>query len=250
MRNFLVCAAALITVTLGSASADDWDYVIAPYGLLPNISGNASLGRIDDAEVDVDAGDVLESLEMGAMLQLEARHTESNFGVIVNYAFMDLGHDAAGPLGFTELDADIFQGILEGFYSYRMHFDTSTLDLYAGARWWDINLDVNATTPLGSRIFSRDKDWVDPVVGARWAPSISQSWRLLMQGDVGGLGAASSFSWSAQVGVLWDASETISVALLYKAISVDYQDGIRGTKSFFEYDTITQGPLVGLIFRL
>jgi hypothetical protein len=250
LRKFLLTVAALITVTLDSARADDWDYVIAPYGLLPNISGNASLGRIDNADVDVDAGDVLESLELGAMLQLEARHTESNVGVILNYAFMDLGSDATGPLGFTDFDADIFQGMLEGFYSYRAQLESSTLDLYAGARWWDINLDVSATTPLGSRTFSRDKDWVDPVLGARWAPSIADSWRLLIQGDVGGFGAASTFTWCTQVGVLWDASETVSVALLYKALSVDYEDGVRGTKSFFEYDTITQGPLLGLVFRL
>ena len=28
-----------------------------------------------------------------------------------------------------------------------------------------------------------------------------------------------------------------------------YQTGERGTRSFFEYDTITQGPLLGMAFR-
>ncbi len=235
---------------LHSAHADDWDFVVAPYGVLPNISGDASLGRIEGADVDVDAGDILESLNVGAMLQVEARHTESNFGIMFNYAFMDLSNNASGPLGFTDVDADIFQGTLEGFYTYRAHFEKSTLDTYVGARWWDINLDVDANTPIGSRSYSRDQDWVDPVMGLRWAANIADSWRLLLQGDIGGFGAASDFSWNTQVGFLWDASESFSLALLYKAISVDYQSGVRGTKDFFEYDTITQGPLIGLVFRL
>jgi hypothetical protein len=87
-------------------------------------------------------------------------------------------------------------------------------------------------------------------MGLRWAANIADSWRLLLQGDIGGFGAASDFSWNTQVGFLWDASESFSLALLYKAISVDYQSGVRGTKDFFEYDTITQGPLIGLVFRL
>jgi hypothetical protein len=250
MKKPLLVALLLSFLCVGTARADDWDFVVAPYGVLPSISGNASLGRIDDQDVDVDAGDILKSLDMGAMLQVEARHTKSNVGVMLNYAFMDLSKGVTGPLGFTDVDADIFQGTLEGFYTYRSYFEHSTLDTYAGARWWDINLDVNATTPRGSRSYSRDVDWVDPVIGLRWATKIADSWRLLLQGDIGGFGAASDFSWNTQVGVLWDASESFSLALLYKAISVDYQTGVRGTKDFFEYDTITQGPLIGLVFRL
>ena len=94
--------------------AQDWSYVVAPYGLLPSISGDASVGRIDNAEVNLDAGDVLESLEFGAMLQVEARH-KSGYGASLNYAFMNLGQNAEGPLVFTDFDADIFQGLLEGY---------------------------------------------------------------------------------------------------------------------------------------
>jgi hypothetical protein len=232
-----------------SADAEPWEFVIAPYGLLPNISGDASLGRIDGVDVDLSAGDVLDSLELGFMLQAEARH-ESGFGLIANYAFMKLGQNAEGPLGFTHFDADIFQGALEGFGTYRFDLNESTLDLYGGIRWWDINLDINATTPLGSRSYNRDEDWVDPVVGLRWIPRIAPAWRAIVQGDVGGFDMASTFSWAAQLGAMWDASETCSVVFMYRLLSVDYSTGTRGTPSLFEYDTITQGPLLGLVFRL
>jgi hypothetical protein len=250
MRTFTTTLLATIVALTANftARADDWNFVVAPYLLVPSISGDASLGRINDADVDISGSDILRSLDLGGMLQVEARHS-SGWGAMLNYAFMDLSHDLSGPRGFTKVDTDIFQGILEGFASYRFEYQGGAVDLYGGARWWDIGLDVKATTPLGRASFSRDEDWVDPVIGARWIPRISESFRLLIQGDVGGFGAASDFSWCAQAGVLWDVSKTTSFALLYKALGVNYQTGSRGTPSFFEYDTITQGPLLGAIFR-
>jgi hypothetical protein len=236
---------------LGSqlSHADNWDFVVAPYLLVPSITGDASLGRIDNADVDISGSDILHSLDLGGMLQVEARHS-SGYGVMLNYAFMDLGKDFSGPLGYTDINTDIFQGILEGFATYRHHYQGGTLDFYGGVRWWDIGLNVDLNTPLGSRSYDRDEGWVDPVVGLRWAPRVAESLRLLIQGDVGGFGAASDFTWCAQAGVLWDVTESTSVALLYKALGVDYQTGTRGSPSFFEYDTITQGPLLGVVFRL
>jgi len=246
----LPCLALLaaITTPIASLHADDWSFVVAPYLLAPSISGDASLGRIDSADVDISSSDIFRSLDLGAMLQLEARHS-SGYGALINYAFMDLGNRLSGPRGQTELNTDIFQGILEGFITRRVDYQGGTFDLYGGVRWWDIGLDANLNTNFGSASFSRDKDWVDPVVGVRWMPRLSESFRLLLQGDVGGFGVASDFTWCAQAGGVLDLSSSTSVVLLYKALGVDYHSGNRGTASFFEYDTITQGPLLGVVFR-
>lgn len=243
---FLIISALILAPS--RSTAEEWHFVAAPYLLVPSITGDASLGRIDGADVDVSGSDILSTLELGAMLQLEARHG-SGYGVILNYAFMDLGQDLSGPLGYTNIDTNIFQGILEGFATYRFEYEEGTVDLYGGVRWWDIKLDLDADTPIGDASYSRDEGWVDPVLGVRWAPRVSESWRLLLQGDLGGFGAASDFTWCAQAGILWDMSTSTSLALLYKALGVDYRTGVRGTRSFFEYDTITQGPLLGLVFR-
>jgi hypothetical protein len=244
----LVLGLAVLMAGSSYARADDWEFVVAPYVLAPSITGDASLGRIDGADVDVSTSDILKSLDLGAMLQVEGHHS-SGYGFVVNYAFMDLSNDASGPLGYVNVESNVFQGILEAFGSRRFTYQGGTVDLYGGLRWWDINIDVDATTPVGSRSFSRDKDWVDPVLGARWMPRLGDAWRLLLQGDVGGFGAGSDFSWCAMGGVLWDVSDSTTIALLYKALGVDYQTGARGTSSFFEYDTITQGPLVGVAFK-
>jgi hypothetical protein len=248
--TFLFYLATLLAfIAPQPGAAEDWNFVVAPYLLVPSISGDASLGRINDADVDLSGSDILSSLELGAMLQVEARHS-SNYGMMLNYAFMDLAQDFSGPRGYVDVDTSIFQGMLEGFGTYRFNYDGGTVDLYGGARWWHIGLDLDASTPLGDVNYSRNEDWVDPVIGVRWAPRLNDSLRLLLQGDIGGFGVASDFTWCAQAGVLWDVSSGTSLVLLYKAIGVDYQTGTRGTRSFFEYDTITQGPLLGLVFRL
>lgn len=32
-------------------------------------------------------------------------------------------------------------------------------------------------------------------------------------------------------------------------VGVDYRSGFRGTRSYFQYDTITHGPLLGMTFE-
>ena len=148
-----------------------------------------------------------------------------------------------------EFGSNLFKGTLECYGTYRTKFESRVLDAYAGVRWWDMDIDVDVSTPLGSRSFSRYEDWVDPVIGVRWIPSVAEEWRLILQGDIGGFGVSSDFSWNVQAGALWDVSQLYSVVLMYRALAVDYNTGTRGTKDYFAYDTITHGPLLGVAFR-
>ena len=35
----------------------------------------------------------------------------------------------------------------------------------------------------------------------------------------------------------------------YKALWVDYENGTPGSPDFFQYDTVTHGPLLGIIYK-
>lgn len=225
---------------------EKWDFVIAPFALLPNITGDGSVGALEDAGVDIDTGDILESLDLGAMIQFEAVH-ESGYGAIVAYNFMDLGGEATGPWGTTSVEADIYQGIFEGFATYRLKMERGSLDFYGGIRWWDMDIDVYVSEV---QKVNNGEDWVDPVIGLRWMPQVADNWRLILKGDMGGFGVASDFTWNLQGGVAWDATEYLSLVFQYRALSVDYSSGTVGAPDRFAYDTITHGPLFGLAFRL
>ncbi len=43
--------------------------------------------------------------------------------------------------------------------------------------------------------------------------------------------------------------KSIELDLQYKALAVDYETGTPGQKGYFMYDTITHGPIIGLVFK-
>ncbi len=245
--QFFICTFLIMLVFPAlSLAADKWEFIIAPYALVPYIDGDTSVGRVEGAELDVGPKDIIENLDLGAMIQLEAHH-ESGYGISLAYNFMDLGGGATDPSGMVSLDADIYQGILEGYGIYRVNTDRGPLDFYGGVRWWDMDVEIKINS---SQVVDNNADWVDPVVGLRWMPQIADNWHLILKGDIGGFGAASDFTWNLQGGIIWDATDYLSLVFQYRALSVDYSTGTVGTPDRFAYDTITHGPLFGLAFRL
>ena len=229
-----------------SLALDNWDFVIAPYALIPSIDGSTSIGRVEGADIDVGPDNILNNLKLGGMIQLEAHH-DSGFGVIVAYNFMDLSSGATGPNDQNSLETDIYQGIFEGYANYRVNTGEGTLDFYGGIRWWDMDVELKAN---GAKVVENTPDWVDPVIGVRWTQELSGKWNLILRGDIGGFGVASDFTWNMQGGISYDATDYLTLVLQYRALSVDYTTGDVGSSNRFSYDTITHGPLIGLAFRL
>ena len=238
-------AVAAVLSSGPSRAADDWEFFFAPYLLTPWISGDAAIGRAG-APIDVTPGDILDALNAGGMVRFEARH-KSGFGASFDYAFMKLGQGASSSVG--SIDADIFQGVLEAYATYRFDRGETIFDAYAGVRNWNIDVDLTITTgPLAGTV-NRGGNWTDPVIGLRWQRRLNPKWRIMAQADVGGFGVASDFSWNVMGGFAYDRWENTSIFLMYRALSVDYETGVSGTPSYFKYDTVTQGPVVGVGFR-
>jgi len=76
----------------------------------------------------------------------------------------------------------------------------------------------------------------------------NDKWSANARGDIGGFGAASDFTWNVQGGIGYHFNKTWSAHMQYKALSVDYDNDKTGTNSF-AYDTITHGPLLGVVAR-
>ena len=184
----------LILFSLGlSLAKDKWVFTIVPYALFPYIKGDTTTGVAEDTDIDVDPGDILDSLGSGGMIYVEAFH-ENSFGASLSYAFMDLSDKGSGPKGFTSAEVDIYQGIFEGYLYYRMKTETGPIDVFSGIRHWDIDVDLDYKGIVDSENHDGGDDWVDPIVGARWMPQISEDWFLILRGDIGGFGVSSDFT--------------------------------------------------------
>jgi hypothetical protein len=246
--NFIIVTAFLYSLLppLSAAAGEAWNFVIEPYLLISSIDGDAGVGRVTGAEVDVDFDDILKDLEAGFMIVLEAHHA-SGWGIMIDYGFMDLGSDISGPLGGI-IDVDTHQGILEVLIAKRIDLATGHIEILGGARRWDNEVDVEVDPQVlpGTIATSIDEDWIDPVVGVRYTRPMSEKWQIVLRGDVGGFGVGSDFTAVAAGGILYSFTEVLSLDVQYKALWVDYEDGTKGSPGYFTYDTVTHGPLIGL----
>lgn len=181
------------------------------------------------------------------------------FGIYLDGFYADLGaDDLSGPLGLASIDLTFQQSILDFGAMYRLgeweptgdaalSNRNTTLDLYAGGRYSGLELELDPRN-LPSR--SAREEWVDPVVGLKLTLPFSEKWYAKINGDVGGFGVASDFTWSATGVVGYDFhlfSVPATVMVGYRAIGWDYSDG-SGNREF-TWDVIVHGPMIGLGFR-
>jgi hypothetical protein len=176
---------------------------------------------------------------------------------------------------------DYQEGIVQSgvFYEVAKWGDSASytaLDVMGSARYWnqdvDLSLRVRGTLTAevqadfrrvglnlkrkvkGSRAIAvagaSDLEWVDPVVGGRVRHMFASGSELNLEGDVGGFGAGSDFSWQAVATYGFDVNvlnTTMRSVVGYRALSVDYsQIGAHGRNGL---DWIQHGPVLGVAFR-
>jgi hypothetical protein len=250
-NHFFLTRLLMVTLSLVvfSANADDWSYQFEPYVIGLNIEGNAGIGRVTGRDVNLDFGDVLDTLDMTFMGRFEAHHS-NGWGVALDYAYVDLGDDLKSPRGGV-LDAQVKQGIFEALLVRRTQSGDQHIDYFAGLRWWDneVNVMFDPVILPGTLSAGINEDWIDPVIGVRWTNPLNEKWSFLLHGDVGGAGVGSDFTASAMAGFRYKIKEWMELDLQYKALWVDYETGTAGQPGFFKYDTTTHGPIIGLIFK-
>jgi hypothetical protein len=245
--NTVLALCALSSLSFNSV-ADEWSFQLEPYVMVTNIEGNASLGRIDGVDVNVDFDTILNNLDSAAMLHFEAHH-DSGWGMAFDYGYMDLSGVKTNENG-NVASAGVRQGVLEGVGIYRTQLSNGTVDYFAGLRWWDNDISSNVSfsqLPINDQGKSVKADWLDAVVGVRWLAEINDQWTFLAQADIGSYEA--NFTSSIQTGVQYEINELMTVDMKYKATWVDYDEGNRGGVDYFQYDTVTHGVVIGLIFK-
>ncbi len=226
-----------------------WEFLFAPYLFGANITGTSQVGRLPNTPLDVGFDDILNNMRFAAMARAEALYRQK-VGVIVDLSYTNLGNATDTPLTGGRARFDVKQTIIEGLLSYRAFAgQKGSVDVYGGARYWDVSLGLNATgTIAGNFNVSRGDSWVDPVIGLRGFYQMTEKWSVNARGDVGGFGVGSDFTWNVQGGIGYHFNETWSTHVQYKALGVDFDNGRTGTGSF-AYDTVTHGPLLGLVAR-
>lgn len=223
-----------------------WTFNLEPYLMVTNIDGDSKFGRLPVTDLNVDFGTILDNLDLAGMVHFEALH-KSGYGIWLDYGFMDLSNDIAPVERITSLR--VRQGVFEAFGMYRSELSSGYIDYIAGIRWWKNDFDVGYNFPtLGSNdTLRKDVSWVDGVVGARYTYIVDENWKLRVHGDIGAGGA--DFTASTTAGFVYRVNDLIDVDVKYKATWVDYEEGTKGERNYFLYDTVTHGLIVGVNFK-
>ncbi|MEX0305060.1 MAG: hypothetical protein AB3N24_21800 [Leisingera sp.] len=233
-----------LAIVLGSAAGADthgpWRWQFTPFVTAPSVESTTELGRTG-GDVSIDAGDVFDQLQAGGMLQFEGVHA-SNFGFRLRYGVLDSDANAASAGGVLPVSFD--QNLGEAVVTYHFGRGRDRFELFGGLRHWD----VDVIAELGTGTLRRGGDWTDPIAGLRWQRRLSPDFSVLLEGDVGFAGDSEQ-SWSALGGLVYDRWERASIYVLYRGLGVEYEEGTRGTNSFFRHDAVTHSLLAGVGFK-
>jgi len=210
-------------------------------------------------DVSADFGDILEASDSICAFSGRLEVGTGAVGGFIEGMYSKLGvDDVSGPAGFADVDIVTEMFLLDFGLSYRLgtwepsgaaaeNAHDLTLDLYAGARYTHLELTMEPATAAKR---SDSKNWFDPIVGAKVVLPISEGWHAALNGDIGGFGVNSDFTWSTTCVLGYDFSMFGSPAtayLGYRALGQDYSD--QGGGDRFIWDIVQHGPIVGLTLR-
>jgi hypothetical protein len=249
-RPFIVLATLACLVTLvaaapvwAQASGDGWRVTVAPYLMGAAMGGTVAVAG-QEADLDMSASDIFSNLQFGAMGLVVAR--KDNWGVGGDAIWMSLGANgtAPGPIGVT-VSADMSQG---AFAFYGLRRLAPSADLFFGGRVNYLSTNLRFNGPLAVRSVDGSKTWFDPIVGFQLrTPDTGGRWHAQVYTEIGGFGVGSTFSWQVFPTIGVRLTERASLEVGYRWLDLDYSTG-EGT-TLFEYDVLTQGPIMGFAFR-
>ena len=221
-----------------------WTFQFTPYLWAAGLKGDVAMGPLaPPVAVDLSFGDIFDHLKMAFMGSFEARH--GRVGFISDIAYLRLEASATGPLGFVNAELEDRTLFATFLGTYRLvDQGTAWVDITGGGRlWWiDAQLDITAPGPTALS-FTREKSWIDPVVGLRARAHLTPQVFVQFDGDVGGFGVASKSTWQI-AGILgYQYSPTTSFFAGYRHLEVDYN------RNGFVWDVQLSGPVFGASFR-
>jgi hypothetical protein len=227
-----------------------WVFQVTPYLWAAGIKGDISpFKAAPTISIDKSFSDIFEDLNFGGFVNFYARKDRFVFNGDVMYVNTTdnkvIGAlPVIGPTPGLSADVDTVEFTSTLQAGYRL-YDTPqlTFDLFAGGRIWYISNDVTVKYAGFSRSYGESFAWVDPIVATRIFYNATDKLSFLFQGDIGGFGAASDFTWQALGTVNYTINDKWAVSAGYKVLSVDYE------KDGHVFDTTLSGPVLGTTYR-
>jgi hypothetical protein len=243
--------------------SSDWTFEGGVYAYIPmSIEGSSTVAGVT---VDLDLGpdeifDLFQFAIAGRFEGWRDKNTGDNgaFGFVfdLNYVNLGLREDNVGPRSGGLFKVDIQQGIVDMLAGYRFpkvkfgggSNQAFVFDVTGGARYNYLRQDIYVAPDLPgspSTDLGGDKHWLEPVIGARGTWQLSDTWDLVLRGDLAGFGVGGDdLTWTVTGLAVWEAWEKTNVRFGYRIYDIDYSEG-NGSDEF-GYDVRMHGPYIGI----
>ena len=212
---------------------EEWKVLVAPYLMGAAMSGVTTVRGVD-VDLDASASDVFSNLQFGAMGIVVARKGAWGFGS--DLIWMALGTTV------RDTNVDFNQGAF-AFYGLRQL--SPAADVTFGLRVNTLQGELTFKGPDITR--NQNKTWVDPIAGVTLRTPTARRVQLRIYTEVGGFGAGSDFTWQVFPTVSLRLTDRASLDFGYRWLDLDYTTGEGNER--FQYDVLTQGPVIGFGFR-
>lgn len=246
--GLLLLAGITLSLTPSIAIAQDstdsskkWEFTVAPYILLPNMSGETTIRGLS-VDVNANTSDIFNRLDFGAMLYAEM--SNDKWAIAFDMLYMSLSDGGILPLTQREAKVSMTQYSIELVGLRRL---ASWVELGIGGRLnvVDGGLFIPEGVVLPGRDLAQSETWFDPLIAYRFTLPNDSKWNFSVRGDIGGFGIGSKFSWQIYPIVGYRFSKLFELAIAFRALSMDY---VNSDESF-KMDVILFGPEIGFLFH-
>jgi len=235
--------AVLLAFLPAAATAQDAEWLIAPYAWVPDIGLSQSSG----GGGGISGSDLLDKTDAAGMIRVEA--AKGRWGVSVDYLWLGLSDERTEsitdpiPANVT-VRGELDLGAVELAGIYRPTGEADGLSLLFGMRY--INSEKTVLVifppPVPTDRVDDDTSVTDVMLGARYTHRIGQRWDLNLRGDYGFGDSEGTLNLVASAGFRFN--DVFATQLGYRYMDLEYKDASSDT-----IDIELSGPFLGLVFR-
>lgn len=244
-KYFLSISIAWLFTLPQMAAADNWDFRLNPYIWFTDQQGDvATIPGAPTVPIDISSREAFDNTEAGFMVFLDAKRGKHGVFADVIYTDFQSNYEFESRVNLT-LQSVSKTSIFSLAYQYEFYRkDDAIIDLMLGARYWNIDTELNFGGGLGilaDQKINHNESWVDPAVGVKGVKWLGGSGFYIEGGaGLGGFGAGSDLFYEFNGGIGYQWNSAIGTTIGYRLFDVDYQD------SGFTYDIQQQGWQLGL----
>ena len=240
----VLCCLLASSLPVKAATAPDpdrWSLGGSVYLWAAGVEGTDAAGD----EIDVSFSDVLEDLD-GGLMGILAAH-KGRWTLLADVLYLSIHQETSSTANLigipAKLDVDVkLRGFVSTFgVAYRViDVGGTSLDLLAGGRYFDLDVDFEAEFAAQKIEYSDSGHALDGIIGGQVLKSLGDRWYVSFYGDIGT--GDSEVTWQAWPGVGYRFGNVDAVAG-YRHLAWETDDG-----DTFE-DLSFSGPMLGVKFR-